>query len=221
MYFARRCLRIFGAALFAAAAHAHAVVLDWSAVSWTPGSLSNSYHVDGYTHNGNDITIGITGNTNKLTTDPATGLAAPGISNSLEGGTGGDHSLILAGDLSTQTNFTVTVTFTGQYNAATEVSFKIFDIDMGTDREKILNIYGLLSDGVTKVAPTITDLGASVSGRNWFCTGLDRQCRRARHGRQFLAGERDDQLRLDRHPKLYLRVQERRRSAPFPKHLVV
>lgn len=50
----------------------------------------------------------------------------------------------------------VTVTFTGQYNAALNVSFSLFDIDNGPDREKIVNIYGLLSDGVTKVAPSVT-----------------------------------------------------------------
>ena len=162
MYAPRRFFGIFGAAMLAAVAHSHAIVLDWSTVSWAPGSLSNAYDIDGFSQNGNDISITVSGNTNKLTTDPVTGLAAPSIAASLEGGTGGDHSLILAGDLSTQTNFTVTVTFTGMYNAATDVSFTIFDIDMGVDREKILNIYGLLSNG-TKVAPTITNLGSAVT----------------------------------------------------------
>lgn len=160
MCFSWRSLSTFTAAVLLAAGNAHAVVLDWSNVAWTPGSLSNSYDVDGTV--GNDITIALSGNTNKLTVDPATGIAAPHINNSLQGGYGGDHSLYLGGDLSTQTNFTVTVTFTGQYNAATNVSFTIFDIDMGADREKILNIYGLLSDG-TKVAGTITGLGSAVS----------------------------------------------------------
>src|SRR3954447_22770996 len=102
-----RVLTTIGA-LLCAAASAHAVVLDWSTVNWTPGSLSNSYDVDGNAANGNDITIAVSGNTNKLTTDPVTGLAAPSISTTLAGGTAGDRSLILAGDLSTQTNFTVT-----------------------------------------------------------------------------------------------------------------
>jgi hypothetical protein len=162
MYFPWRRLSTFTAAILLAAGNAHAVVLDWSNVAWTPGSLSNSYDVDGYAPNGNDITIAISGNTNKLTVNPATGVAAPSIANSLQGGYGGDHSLFLGGDLSTQTNFTVTVTFTGQYNAATGVSFTIFDIDMGVDREKIVNIWGVLSDG-TRVAPTISGLGSAVS----------------------------------------------------------
>ena len=162
MYFPRQLLRVLGVAFLAATAHCHAVVLDWSAVTWTPGALSDSYDIDGYSHNGNDITIALSGNTNKLTADPVTGIAAPSIATTLHGGTAGDHSLLLAGDLSTQTNFTVTVTFTGQYNGATDVSFTLFDIDMMTDREKILNIYGLLSDGVTKVAPTSITHGSSV-----------------------------------------------------------
>ena len=163
MYFPWRLLRTSTAAIFLiAAADVHAVVLDWSNVTWAPGSLSNSYDIDGYAGNGNDITIAVSGNTNKLTTDPVTGLPSPSISNSLEGGYGGDHSLFLGGDLSTQTNFTVTVTFTGQYNAATGVSFSLFDIDMGVDREKILNIYGVLADG-TRIAPTISGLGSAVT----------------------------------------------------------
>ena len=67
------------------AGNAHAVVLNWSNVTWTPGSLSNSYDVDGFTSNGNDLTVAISGNTNKLTVDPVTGIAAPNISNSLAG----------------------------------------------------------------------------------------------------------------------------------------
>ena len=166
MYFPRRMLRTCGAVLLLMAAHSHAVVLDWSAVTWTPGALSSSYDIDGLSHNGNDITLAVSGNTNKLTSDPATGTAAPSIATSLQGGTGGDHSLILAGDLSTQTNFTITVTFTGQYGAATGVSFTLFEIDMGADREKIINIYGLLSDGVTKVPGTVTSHGSSVELAN-------------------------------------------------------
>ena len=162
MYFPWRSLSTFTAAILLAAGSAHGVVLNWSNVAWVPGSLSNSYDIDGYAANGNDITIALTGNVNKLTIDPVTGIAAPHVGNSLHGGYGGDHSLFLGGDLSTQTNFTVTVSFTGQYGAATDVSFTIFDIDMGVDRERIVNIYGVLSDG-TRVAPIISGLGSAVS----------------------------------------------------------
>lgn len=166
----RSSFSVFAAVYCLLGAPARAVVLDWSAVSWTPGSLSNSYDVDGSSQNGNDISLAITGNTNQFTTDPATGTATPSIATSLEGGTGGDHSLMLAGNLNTQTNFTITVTFTGLYNAATDVSFTIFDIDMGADPEMLVGIYGLLSDGVTKVAPTITNIGSAVQLTG---TGLD------------------------------------------------
>ena len=149
--------------LLACVPRLQAVVLDWSGVAWTPGSLSNSYEADGFPANGNDLTIVISGNTNKLTIDPATGLASPSIASSLEGGTAGDHSLILAGDFEHATNFTVTVTFTGPFNGATDVSFTLFDIDLGTDHEKIVSIYGLLSDGITQVAPMITNLGSAVT----------------------------------------------------------
>jgi hypothetical protein len=163
MYFSWRLIRTLTvAAALLTAGNAHAIVLNWSDVSWKPGSLSNSYDIDGHPTNGNDITIALSGNTNKLTVDPATGMAAPHIGNSLQGGHGGDHSLFLGGDLSTQTNFTVTVSFTGGSNAASNVSFKLFDIDMGVDRERILNIYGLLSDG-TRVAATISGIGSAVS----------------------------------------------------------
>jgi hypothetical protein len=77
----------FGLAVFAlSAASANAVVLDWSTVTWTAGSLSNSYDVDP-AKPGNDITVAISGDTNMLQTDPTTGFQTPAITSSLEGRT--------------------------------------------------------------------------------------------------------------------------------------
>src|SRR6266566_2680084 len=57
-----------------------AVTLDWSTVTWTAGSLSNSYDVDP-SNPGNDISITVSGNTSSL------GGTSPSIAGNL-GGTG-------------------------------------------------------------------------------------------------------------------------------------
>ena len=49
-------------ALFCGVSVGSAVTLDWSAVTWTAGSLSNSYDIDP-SNPGNDITIAMSGNT--------------------------------------------------------------------------------------------------------------------------------------------------------------
>ena len=59
---------------------APAVTLDWSTVTWTAGSLSNSYDVDP-TNPGNDITIAMSGNTGNFNS------GSPSIGTGL-GGTG-------------------------------------------------------------------------------------------------------------------------------------
>nr|MDQ6809200.1 hypothetical protein [Verrucomicrobiota bacterium] len=90
-------------------------------------------------------------------------------------GMGGDKSLHIGGDLSTQTDFIVTVSFGGQYVGATDVSFKIFDIDEGNDHDRIINNYATAANGLTSVAPTISDLGSTVqltgSGLGQVLTG--------------------------------------------------
>src|SRR5213595_3841623 len=92
-----------------------AVVLDWDSATWTPGSLSNSYDLNGDAVD--DITLTITkrGNGNNVyAIDPTTGVQTPAISQTLTGGLSPvQNSLMIAGNLHTNTDLTVQLNFTG------------------------------------------------------------------------------------------------------------
>lgn len=102
---------------------AEAVVLDWSAVAWTAGSLSNSFDVDG--DSVNDINITISGDTSALVS------GYPTIGTALQGGLGSvDEALEFRVNFANASqSITVTVTFLNDYQDATDVSFSLFDID--------------------------------------------------------------------------------------------
>jgi hypothetical protein len=159
---------------FAPCHHTSAVLVDWDSVTWTPGSLSNSLDVDPGTP-GNDVTITVAGG-NTLTDDIHTSSPTPQIDTSLTGGLSPvENSFDIAGNLHTKSKVDFSLTFTPQYSlGAKDVTFTIFDIDLGTNRDEIDNIYGIALDG-THVAPTITNLGAQVtltgSGLNYFLSG--------------------------------------------------
>lgn len=154
---------VFTLLVGACAPNACALVLDWSTANWTPGDLNNSFDVDGDTVS--DITVSITGDTTHLRPDITTGVQTPAITNSLEGGLGPTNfSLQLAADLKTQDAIIVGVSFSAQYTFGVEnVSFTIFDIERGTDNERIINIYAIALDGTTQLAGTVSNLGSSVS----------------------------------------------------------
>ncbi|MFZ1219299.1 MAG: hypothetical protein WAO00_08395 [Chthoniobacterales bacterium] len=148
------------------AAPARALVLDWDGVSWTPGSLSNSFNLNGDAFN--DITVAITSqNPNIFTNDPATGTMTPAINQTMTGGlVPAQNSLIIAANLHTNSNLTVHLSFTGgtagNLPGANNVSFTLFDIDVTTNSDIISNIYGVAPDG-THIAATITNLGSAVT----------------------------------------------------------
>jgi len=56
-------------AIFSLCGTASAVLVDWSALSWPAGSLSNSYDVDPAS-TGNDVTITVSGDTAQLQSEP-------------------------------------------------------------------------------------------------------------------------------------------------------
>jgi hypothetical protein len=113
----------------------------------------------------NDITVSIGGDTSRLRPDPVSGQQTPAITNSLEGGLGSTNfSLQLAADLHTNDQIMVTVSFAAQYTLGIEnVSFTLFDIEKGTDNERIINIYAIALDGTTHLAGTVSNLGSSVT----------------------------------------------------------
>jgi hypothetical protein len=76
-----------------------ATLVDWSALNWPAGSLSNSYDVDP-SSSGNDVTITVSGDTGQLQPATGSGQQTPAITSNLEGGFGAGHmSLQLALDL--------------------------------------------------------------------------------------------------------------------------
>ncbi len=101
-----------------------AVVLDWSSVTWTPGSLSNSYDVDPASP-GNDITVTVSGDTSFLQPDynPPNPMT-PAITTTLAGGfSPAPQSLVLAADFTTQLQaLRVTVNFSAAYTQGSTVS---------------------------------------------------------------------------------------------------
>jgi hypothetical protein len=147
--------------LLAGSPAAHALVLDWDTVSWSPGTLNNSYDLNGDSIN--DVTLKMTAQNNTFTNDPTTGTMTPAINQTLTGGLSPvQNSLMLAANLYTHSDLTVQLSFTGTQPGAANVSFTIFDIDVTTNSDIISNIYGVAPDG-THIAATITNPGSTVT----------------------------------------------------------
>lgn len=155
---AAACLAFFAAG----PRDAQALVLDWDTVTWSPGTLINSYDLTGDAIN--DITVKITSQqANIWTLDPTTGDQAPVVNQTLTGGLSPvQNSLMLAANLKTHSDAGVQISFTGVYPGAANVSFTIFDIDITTNSDIISSIYGLAPDG-TLIAATITNVGSAVT----------------------------------------------------------
>ena len=134
---------------------ASALVLDWDSVSWVDGTLNNTFNVSG-----NDVTVDVSAN-NGAALAPFSGLPnpqTPTIGNSFQGGLAtAENTLILAVDLDNSLqSITVTVSFAA-FGGATDVSFKLFDIDAGGPyQDQVTSIQALSTDGTTLIAPTIT-----------------------------------------------------------------
>lgn len=147
------------------AGKAHAVVLDWTNATWTPGSVSNSYDVDpGAT--GNDVTVALSGFT-EMGTDPVTGELTPAVNQSLTGGMASPQNILeISPDFTRDSHtLTVTITFSNQYTwGVGNVTFSIFDIDANSPNfvDEVTSIHGTATDG-SQVAPTITNVGSNVS----------------------------------------------------------
>lgn len=145
-------------------ATAHAITLDWNTVTWTAGSLSNSYDVDA-AKSGNDITVTVSGNTALLQQELASGNPmTPAITPDFQGGLAAPvNSLCIAVNFTNQSQaITVTVDFSSLYTLGVQnVSFTLFDIDFSnvsgnTYEDELRGITATSTDGVTLVAPTIT-----------------------------------------------------------------
>jgi hypothetical protein len=163
MWFVRRFFpAFFIITVFAAAARA--VTLDWDGVTWTPGTLSNSYDIDP-SKAGNDITVTVSGNTAQLqpeliSPNPMT----PAITTDFAGGLSTvENTLCLAVNFTDQSqSVTVTIDFSALYTLGVQnVSFTLFDVDFAnsggsTYQDQLNSITALSIDGTTLIAPTIT-----------------------------------------------------------------
>ncbi len=158
------------------------MLVDWSALNWPAGSLSNSYDVDP-ANAGNDVTVTISGDTGQLQPSIVAGNPqTPAITRAFDGGLGtSPYTLELALDLTSNAQSTTfTLDFSALYAAGvSNVSFTIFDIDAANSggshyQDVISSIYATSTTG-TQIAPTITGLGANVSltgtGLNQVLTG--------------------------------------------------
>ena len=178
MRFVRRFF-LFALLLPLLATAVQAITLDWdsASVTWTPGSLSNSYNIDP-AKAGNDITVSITGDTGQFA--PKGGSTIPAIMNIIEGGLSPvQNALVLHLDLANQSqSVTVSVNFSALYTAGVaNVSFTLFDVDFSSSafQDQIRSIQALSIDGSTLIAPTITTSAnntATGSGLGLVVTGI-------------------------------------------------
>lgn len=169
MCFARR---FFLPLLLAAscATTGHAIVVDWDGLTWTPGTLTNSYDIDP-AQAGNDITVTVSGNTGQLQPEIVSPYPqTPAITTNFQGGLGtAQNTLSIAVNFTNQAqSVTITVDFSALYSLGVQnVSFTLFDFDFASGgssnyQDKLSGITALSIDGVTQVAPTITTSSANT-----------------------------------------------------------
>jgi hypothetical protein len=182
MSFSKRFLRSALIAPFLVAT-ANAVILDWNTVSWTAGSLSNSYDVDA-ANAGSDITVTVSGNTAQFQQELASGNPmTPAITPDFQGGLASPtKTLCLAVNFTDQSQaVTVKVDFSALYTAGVQnVSFTLFDVDYSnvsgnTYQDLLTAIKATSIDGTTMIAPTITTSSnntLSGSGVGQIVTGI-------------------------------------------------
>lgn len=134
--------------------NACAVVLDWSTVTWTAGSLSNTYDVDG--DGKNDISISIAGTTSAFVSGYPTATGS---------------GLALTVDFSSPSqSITVTVNFLNNYASATGVNFSLSNLDAdqlgsSSNYRYVDYVSQITASGTAGlVAPTVTGSTVTVSG---------------------------------------------------------
>ncbi|MCC7517958.1 MAG: hypothetical protein IT578_02110 [Verrucomicrobiae bacterium] len=168
-----RFLAALGVLAFAISApFGKAVLLDWSSVTWTPGSLTESFNIDP-SNPGNDITITITGDTSKFNLGYPVTAAVP-----FTGGLAADAlQNILTFDNNLQ-SITYTVDF-HYASGVTDVSFALFDIDAGVADvnqpiDQVRSNVATLTDSSTMGPTSLTgsiDNTVSGSGLSQVVTG--------------------------------------------------
>jgi hypothetical protein len=159
-------IAIFASIVAFCCASARAVTLDWNAVTWTNGSLSNSYDIDPAA-SGSDVTVAVSGNTAQLGAEQVSPFPqTPALTTNLQGGLPTPkNTLTLFLDLTSNTqSVTISVSFSAQYTqGVNNVSFSIFDVDFASINgaggakftDEIRSVVGVAPDG-SLVAGTLT-----------------------------------------------------------------
>lgn len=154
--------------LFLTVSGASAATLDWSAVTWTAGSLSNTYSVGGV-----NVTVTFSGNTGALQS------GNPNTSSATIGGTG--KPSLQADALfpnSSTAGITVTITFSKPVYVQ---NLNILDVDAtlsaGGWQDKISAIQGVTATNQTVNAVSVVGGGSAVSvtgsqSTGWTAVGL-------------------------------------------------
>ena len=156
--------------------------MDWDTLTWTPGTLTNSYDIDP-AKPGNDITVTVSGNTAQLQPELVSPYPqTPAITTNFQGGLGtAQNTLCIAVNFTNQSqSVTITIDFSALYALGVQnVSFTLFDFDFASGgssnyQDKLSGITALSIDGTTLVAPTITTSSANTltgSGLTQVVTG--------------------------------------------------
>jgi hypothetical protein len=146
-----------------------ALVLDWDNVTWTTGSLSQSYDVDAE-NPGNDITITIQ--------DPGSVIANayPGLDSTPHGGYSGANGTLEVQMQLTSVYSQIIVTVTFHYaDGVKGVNASIFDIDKpgGGQPDQLRNFYATTVSGLLVGPSVVTSVAntSSGSGTNLTVTG--------------------------------------------------
>lgn len=157
-----------------------AVVIDWSSLAWTAGSLNNSYDVDPSSP-GNDATFTVSGDTARLRPALGGGPQTPAITSNLSGGFIPIHPSLQFGlDLTSSVqSVTITINFSLAYaSGVSNVSFSLFDVDFanggGSTFQDVIRSISATSTTGTGIAPAITvgpNATLSGSGLNQVITG--------------------------------------------------
>lgn len=138
---------------------ASAVVLDWDSVTWVAGTLNNTYQAD-LADPDSTLTIDVTTNSGAplVPYSGAPNPMTPVTNNAFQGGLVlTENTLTIAVDLlNPSQSITVSMSFAAT-GGATNVSFRLFDIDAGGgSQDQLTQIRALSVDGMTWIAPTIT-----------------------------------------------------------------
>lgn len=152
-----------------------ALVLDWETITWSPGTLTNSYDIDP-NNAGDDIRITITGDVSFFNSGYPTVNDA--FTGGLPDGENANLDLWLNSWSSDTQKITITVEFL--YNlGVSNVNFTLFDVDRGTGRPNNYTFVDEISSISARygtnaaVAATITDGTAN----NVYGTGLGQTIR--------------------------------------------